>query len=301
MAAPPSVAGFDPVPDRLPLGRRSVSWKVLAEPVAFLGGGRALLLQVAHPKVGAGVEQHSTYATDPWARLARTVDVMAKLAFGTPEASARQSRLLERMHRRVVGTTDEGEAYSALDPDLLVWVWATLVDTGLVLYERVFPPLTDAEREQYYQESTLVAAACGVPEGARPATWDGLQALMARQVDEVLRATPAARAVAHATMVPPLPWPVGVLASGPLRLITAGTFPAALRAGFGFGWDARRQRRLDRLFLVARLGVRALPAGVRQAGFAYAVRSEGPIRVPWLQRRGAAITARRMAAFHAEE
>jgi len=107
---------YDPVPGSLPLSRRSVSWKVLAEPAALLGGGRAVLLQVAHPKVGAGVEQHSGYARDPSARLFRTVDVMAKLSFASPEVSARQARLLERVHRRVVGTTDDGQPYEALDP-----------------------------------------------------------------------------------------------------------------------------------------------------------------------------------------
>ena len=102
--------GYPPVPDALPLSQRSVAWKVLAEPVAFLGGGRAVLLQVAHPKVGAGVEQHSTYATDPWARLFRTVDVMAKLTFASPAVSERQARILEAMHRRVAGTTADGDA-----------------------------------------------------------------------------------------------------------------------------------------------------------------------------------------------
>jgi uncharacterized protein (DUF2236 family) len=66
------------VPDELPLGRESVFWKVNAEPGIFAGGGRALLMQVAHPGVGAGVEQHSTYASDPWGRLFRTVDIMMK-------------------------------------------------------------------------------------------------------------------------------------------------------------------------------------------------------------------------------
>ncbi len=120
-----------PVPAQLPLSKRSIAWEVNAEPATvFVGGGRALLMQVAHPSVGAGVEQHSSYARDPWGRLFRTLDIMMKLSFGTPEVSARQARVLHNMHRRVTGTTDTGERYHALDTGLQLWVWATLVDTA---------------------------------------------------------------------------------------------------------------------------------------------------------------------------
>jgi uncharacterized protein (DUF2236 family) len=290
---------YDPVPDALPLSRRSVSWKVLAEPVAFFGGGRAVLLQVAHPKVGAGVEQHSTYATDPWARLFRTVDVMAKLSFAEPAVSAEQARLLDAMHRRVAGTTAEGEHYAALDPELLVWVWATLVETGLLMYERVFSPLTTAERDQYYEEWKLVAYGCGVPRGGCPTSWNDFESYVARMVGEELRVTRAALSVAHATMVPPLPWPLTWLSARPQQLVTIGTFPPALRDGFGFVWDGGRERRLRWFFAATRFVMRLTPAHVRQAGFRYVARREEPLRFPWLQRRGAALTARRMSTFDA--
>jgi uncharacterized protein (DUF2236 family) len=288
---------YDPVPETLPLSRRSVSWKVLSEPVAFFGGGRAVLLQVAHPKVGAGVEQHSTYATDPWKRLFRTVDVMSKLSFGTPELSERQRRVLASMHKRVVGTTDDGDSYAALDPGLLLWVWATLLDTGLQMYERAFPPLTEDEREQYYEEWKLVAHGCGIPPGAYPANWAEFEAYWDRVVAEDLRVTRAARSVAHATMVPPLPWPLGALAARPLQLVTNGTFPPELRSGFAWTWDESQQRRLDRFFAIASFGLRMTPAFVRQAGFKYAIRRRTPFRFPWLQRKGAKLTERRMSTF----
>ena len=164
----PSTSGRPGIPDRLPLGRDSVYWKVNSEPAIFTGGGRALLMQVAHPGVGAGVEQHSSYERDPWGRLFRTMDIMMKLSFGTPEESARQQRVMTAMHRKVKGSTDLGDPYSAFDVDLQVWVWATLVDTALVVYERVRPRLSDHQRERYYQESKLMAYGCGVPEGACP-------------------------------------------------------------------------------------------------------------------------------------
>jgi uncharacterized protein (DUF2236 family) len=288
-------AALDSVPDALPLNRRSLSWRVNAEPIAFLGGARALLLQVAHPKVAAGVEQHSTYVSDPWGRLFRTIDVMAKLSFASPEASAAQAQLLERMHKRVVGTTDDGEPYHALDPDLLLWVWATLCDTALLMYEQVLPPLTPGERDQYYEEWKLVAYACGVPEGGCPPTWADFEAYMQRVIAEDLRPTDAARSVAHAAMVPPLPWPFGPLAAGPNKLVTMGMFPESLRTGFGFTWDARKERDLRRFLQLTSVAMRLTPRLVRELGFRYVVRRDKPLRFPWLQRRGAVLTARRMA------
>jgi uncharacterized protein (DUF2236 family) len=292
VSAPPAL---EPVPERLPLSRRSQAWRVNAEPVVFFGGARAVLLQVAHPKVAAGVEQHSSYVSDPWGRLFRTIDVMAKLTFAAPAVSEAQGRLLERMHRRVVGTTEQGEHYDALDPDLLVWVWATLCDTALLLYEQVHPPLSATERDRYYDEWKLVAYACGVPEGGCPATWSEFEAYQQRVIDTELVVTDAARSVAHATMVPPLPWPLRPLSARPNQLVTVGFFPAALRPAFGFEWDDRRQRRLERFLTVTRWLTRLTPRTVRELGFRYVIGRKKPLRFPWLQRRGAVLTARRMA------
>lgn len=282
-------------PARLPLDRSSLSWRVNAEPVAFLGGGRALLLQVAHPKVAAGVEHHSTYASDPWARLFRTVDVMLKLSFGTPEVSAAQAALLERMHRRVVGTTSDGAPYNALDPELLRWVWATLCDTALRMYELVFEPLTDDERDRYYDEWKLVARACGVTDTDCPERWDDFEAYVDGVVAGDLRVTPEARKVAHATAVPPLPWPLRPLVAGPNQLVTAGLLPPDLRRAFGFAWDERREQQLVRLLAVVRVTMRAVPRPARDAGARWVIRRQQPLQFPLLQRHGAKLTARRMA------
>ena len=279
----------------LPFDRRSVSWKVAAEPVVFLGGGRALLMQVAHPKVAAGVEHHSTYASDPWARLFRTVDVMTKLAFGSPRVSAQQAQLLDAMHSKVVGTTSDGEPYDARDPELLLWVWATLADTALLVYERVFPPLSAAERDVYYEEWKLVAHACGVPEGGCPQRWSDFQEYVAAVVRDELRVTPEARKVAHATMVPPLPWPLRALAAPTNQLMTVGLFPPSLREEFGFEWDGRRERQLRAAFKRVRLLMTVTPRLARELPSRYTLRRKTPLRIPWLQRHGAKLTQRRMA------
>lgn len=285
-----------PVPAALPLGRDSVAWRVNSEIGIFAGGGRALLMQVAHPGVGAGVEQHSSYARDPWGRLFRTVDTMMKLSFGSPEQSERQQRLLERVHRRVTGATDDGAAYSAFDVDLQVWVWATLVDTALVIYERTRPRLSAAERERYYQESKLTAYGCGAPHGSCPETFDDFRSYIDKVVAEDLVVTRSARAVAEAAMHPPLPGPLGPASAVPLQLITVGLLPQSLRAQYGYRWGALKQRQLDALFAAARLGTTALPTPLRRAGAVLAINQEKPLRIPWLQRRGGELTMQRLEA-----
>jgi uncharacterized protein (DUF2236 family) len=285
------------LPSALPLTRRSVSWRVNAEPFVFLGGGRALLLQVAHPKVAAGVEQHSSYVTDPWGRLFRTVDVMAKLTFGSPEVSQAQAALLERMHTRVVGSTDDGQPYRAMDADLLLWVWATLCDTALVVYERVRPSLSSRDRDRYYEEWKLVAYACGVPVDGCPATWDDFQSYLGRIVGNDLRVTPSARAVAHATMAPPLPWPAGPVTARPQRLVTAGLLPAELRDAYGFEWNRVHERELRRFLRAAGAVGGVVPRPLREVGMRYLVRRPEPLDLPRLRRAGAKLTARRMATL----
>jgi len=284
------------VPDQLPLGRDSIFWKVNSEPLVFAGGGRALLMQVAHPGVGAGVEQHSTYARDPWGRLFRTVDIMMKLSFASVEQSERQQRMLDKMHRRVRGTTDHGDAYSAHDVDLQLWVWATLVDTALVMYELVRPRLTDAERDVYYAESKLMAYGCGVPRGACPDTFDDFRRYIDRVVADDLKVTTSARAVATAAMVPPLPWMLGDVAAVPNTLVTVGLLPSSLRDQFGFAWNPALQRRLDRWVAGARSVTTLCPTALRRVPALVAVNQRRPLRVPWLQRRGAELTERRLAA-----
>lgn len=291
----------NPVPVSLPLDRRSSSWRVLAEPVVFFGGGRALLLQVAHPSVAAGVEQHSTYATDPWARLFRTVDVMTKLSFGPSPVSDRQVVLLDRLHRGVVGTTSHGETYDARDPALLVWVWATLVDTALRCYELVFTPLTPATRDRYYEEAKLVAHACGVPPGGCPTSWEDFQAYMAGMVEDELRVTPEALRVAHATMVPPLPSPLRSVVAPFHQLVTAGLLPEPVRTQFGLSWDEQRQRSLDRFFAVAGVAMRATPRPVRELPTRRTLEREAPLHLGWLQRHGARLTQRRMVELERRE
>ena len=139
-------------------GPRSMIWRVDREAALFLGAGRALLLQLAHPWVAAGIAQHSTTLADPIGRFHRTFEVMFTLVFGSLDQACAAARRLHRRHRVVQGSLPtaagrfaEGSAYAANEADALVWVHATLIDTALLAHDLVLPTLTADERERYYQ------------------------------------------------------------------------------------------------------------------------------------------------------
>jgi uncharacterized protein (DUF2236 family) len=263
---------------QLPFRPGSMTWRVNMEPVVGLGGGRALLLQVLHPLVAAGVEQHSNFQTDPWSRGFRTLDVMLKLAFADPATSARQAQLLHGVHRRVEGTSRDGVPYRALDPDLLVWVWATLVDASITMYERGVRPLSRDERERYYEEQKLVAYACGVPVGACPAMYEDFVRYMDAVISSELHVTSVARVVAYGGRKPPLPWPLGPLVGTLTSLFAAGLLPERFRGPLGFEWSPRRERMLRGAFAAFRASARVVPRPIRHMPNRYLTRRTKPLQ-----------------------
>lgn len=244
------------------LGPETVSWRINREAAILAGGGRALLLQVAHPKVAAGVEQHSGYQADPWGRLYRTLDTTYKITFGDDETSARASRRLRGRHRPVTGIDDSGAAYAASDPALLLWVWATLVETSLTIYERCFAGLPQRDRDRYYAEQQRFALACGVPDGAWPATLDAFEDYYATMLADELRVTPSALAVAASIREPRVPTALRP-AMAPNTLLTFGLLPARLRADYGYDWSAERERSLNLALLALRVAGRVTPRALR--------------------------------------
>ncbi len=224
-------------------GPDSVTWKVNSEAVLLLGGGRALILQVAHPKVAAGVSEHSNYREEPWTRLYRTLDTTLKIVFGDPDTSRDAAERLHRRHTQVTGTDDRGEPYEALDPDLLLWVHATLIETSMLMYERYVKPLTAADRAGYYEEMKTLGEAYGIPREHHPADYPAFRDYFSAMLDSELRVTDALLDVADATLHPPLPFiarPVVEM----VNLVTVGTLPAELRERMGLEWSRRRERLL---------------------------------------------------------
>lgn len=230
------------------------TWKVQREAVLLLGWGRAILLQLAHPLVAAGVADHSGFLTDRrgrWRRFYRTLDAMLRLSFGPPDETARAVRGINAIHHRVHGRLREaagifpaGTEYSARDPRLLGWVHATLLDSFLLAYQLYVEPLTPAEQDAYCAEASRIAPWLGIPDGLLPASRAQLDGeLAARQAGGEIVITETARALARELVTP-----AGVVLTRPVfwlnYLPTVGLLPPALRQAYGFGWGPRRERAL---------------------------------------------------------
>lgn len=219
----------------------------------MLGGARALLMQAAHPLVAAGVVGHSDYATEPWRRLGRTLHALYTVVFGTcAEADAAGERV-RAAHRRVHGRIEEqmgvfpaGTRYSAGDPDLQLWVHATLVTTGVAMHETYVGPLSRADREAFYADMAVVARVFGVPERILPPTLAALDAYEQRLlVEGVLCVTDTARSIARTVLTPPVPAPFRPPLVA-LARANVGLLPEPLRRQYGL-----RFGRLDALGLAA--------------------------------------------------
>ena len=249
-------------------GPRSVTWRVNRESVLLLGGGRALLLQVAHPSVGAGVAQHSGYREDPWGRLSRTLDVTRRIVFGDTGTAMQASHQLRGVHAHVRGTIEDGaragESYAAADHELLLWVWATLVESALLIYTRYVGPLKVTDVEAYYEEQKRFLTACGAPADAAPATFAQFMAWYDETVEHALEVTPPARDVADAILRPRrLPLPLRP-AFDALNLATVGLLPPTLREDYGLGWGPQRERLLGAQTSLVRRLMPLLPSLVRE-------------------------------------
>lgn len=244
-------------------GPDSVSWRVDREVLVLAGGSCALLMQAAHPAVAAGVAEHSTYASDPVGRLVRTLTSSYDVIFGSRSTADAAIRRVNAIHRSVRGHLPEsGAAYSARDPEALLWVHATLVDTALRVYGRFVAPLSAVDEQAYHLESARVAELLGVPSGDVPATIDELRTWMAGMIGSGrVRVTPTAREIADTVLYPTRLLPRGAWDAA--HLISLATLPAPLRQQYGIGWSAARQRGVDRLASAVRHVLPGVPSVIR--------------------------------------
>jgi uncharacterized protein (DUF2236 family) len=172
-------------------------------------------------------------------------------------------RRITALHARVRGSTPQGEPYSALDPHLLLWVYATLIDSSLLAYETFVAPLTAADRERYYGEFRHAGPIWGIAPGAFPGSLTGLRRWMASLIERgEVHVTPQGRTVGRYVLEPPVWWmppPAALI----LKWITIWLLPRPLRDGFGYSWDARRERVVRLLAAASRATVPHLPHAVR--------------------------------------
>ncbi|MFB6416013.1 MULTISPECIES: oxygenase MpaB family protein [Bradyrhizobium] len=252
-------------------GPDTVTWRIDREAVIFLGAGRALLLQLAHPWVAAAIAEHSRTLADPIGRFHRTFDIVFAMVFGSLDRALLSSRQLHRRHGVIVGEMPEtvgpfaaGSRYCANDIPSLRWVYATLVESALMAHDLVLPPLSAEERERYWTESRLFGALFGLTADDLPADWSGFTAYTAGMVQsETLTVSPAAREIATQIFGGARPW---LRPPRWYRALTARMLPERLRAGFGFVLDERDTRSADRAVRWIRRVYPRLPNRLRYVG-----------------------------------
>lgn len=230
-------------------GPDSMMWKLGRETIGFFGGGRAALLQLAHPWVANSIDQHSQTRNDPLGRFRRTFINVFTMIYGSTDQVMRVANNVHHIHTGIRGSLAEesgafanGSHYEANEVNAMLWVHATLWDTQVRMYELVFPALTRAEKEAYYQETKLFAYLFGIPEDALPPDWGAFQDYMERMYnsDEIV-----ARRVGRemgdmifnfgGPLKPALKW---------MQLMTAYMMPPRLREEFMLPPDNALNRRI---------------------------------------------------------
>jgi uncharacterized protein (DUF2236 family) len=252
-------------------GPRSMVWRINKEAAIFLGAGRALLLQLAHPWIATAITQHSRTLADPIGRFHRTFNAMFTMAFGTTEQALAAARRLHQRHRRVSGTLAEaagpfaaGSRYEANEITALSWVHATLIDTAIVAYQLVCPPLSAAERDRYWTEARLFAAFFGIPQDALPQTWAAFAASNDRTWrSDVLTVGDEGRKIAGAVLSGAGTWlPIPSW----YRALTARLLPGRLREHYGLRYGEIEHRKTERALAVLRRLYPCVPARLRHVG-----------------------------------
>jgi uncharacterized protein (DUF2236 family) len=241
-------------------GPGSLAWRINAESILLLGGGRALLMQIAHPLVAAGVADHSDFDERPFDRLWRTVDAVLTVIFGDAEQSRAAVEHVNAVHARVRGARDV--PYAATDPELLLWVHATLVDSSIQAYDRFVRPLGGHARDRYYREMRRMATAFGVPEQIQPPSYAAFRAYLDRAIAG-LRIGDESRAIARRVLSPPAPMvllPAGLLGG----LASVGLLPPRIRSGLGLRWNRGTQAAFDGVAATLRATVPLLPDRIRR-------------------------------------
>ncbi len=248
--------------------------RLYGEQVMVLAGPRALLMQAAHPVAWAGFFAQTASKDEPYERLHRTAQIVELVTYGPREEAERATRRVRAMHKRVRGTLAEpagrfpaGTPYAADDPVLLLWILATLVDSGMTVYQRYVRPLSRAERESLWQDYRVFGRLFGLAAADMPATLADFEDYMSDMLHlGDLHVTDEAREVAREiVMRPPIP-----RAARPLlelaNFVTVGLLPPQIRRLYGFRWDPVRGLALRGHTAYARRAlVPLLPARLRYA------------------------------------
>jgi uncharacterized protein (DUF2236 family) len=264
--------------DGLLTGPDSVTWRRTSDVRLQAVVLYPLLLQVAHPTVGAGVRDYSDFEQQPWDRFQRTVDYMSLLVYGGRDA-VRAGRRLRQLHRRFKGVREDGQHYSALEPEAYAWVHATLIESYVVGHAHFGKRMRPEEIERFYSEYRGLGRLIGVQNRDLPATWAGFRAYFEDMVSHHLVRTPACDRVLnalHEAPPPPIPGPIPlpgpvwtvlrIPAGQALWLGGVGLMAPGLRTRLGIRWRRTDEARFRALGAVSRSLTPVLPRSLRITG-----------------------------------
>jgi uncharacterized protein (DUF2236 family) len=253
-------------------------WR-LAGDIRNLGtAGYAVLLQVAHPTVGAGVGQYSGFIDDPWGRLLRTLDYVHGTIYGGPQLAWEIGKRVRGIHRSIKGTKPDGERYHALEPRAYAWVHATLA-SGLVEGGRLFgTPLRPGEHQDFWEEWLRVGRLIGIRRQDLPERWSEFGAYFDEMVEHDLEDNPTVHLVLESLMQPAPPLPdlpprawrlMRAPMAGQLRLTTLGMLGPRLREKLSLPWSARDERAFRAYAAASRASTPLIRGPLAEFGPAY--------------------------------
>ena len=246
-----------------------------AERLIAFSGVRALLMQACDPLAVVGFQRHSILFDDPRKRLMSTDQRMSRMYFGDDTLAQNTGGQVQAMHKRVTGTVEEqygpidaGTPYSAADPELMLWTLATLADSALLYWERIFGRLDDEERESYWADYRRIGMLLGMPADSMPATEPELREYVRGRLDDgSLYMSDDVRDQSKAIIFdPPFDgWLKLVLTpvSEAIKLSSVGFLPKQIRQMYGFSWDPARETVLRSSLLQIRIASRVWPDVVR--------------------------------------
>ncbi len=230
------------------------------------------MLQVAHPVVGAGVSDYSTFQAEPWRRLWGTFQSVSRLIYLSEARAAEEGARLRKLHRAFTGVTANGEPYRALDPDAYLWVYATLWDGAITMRARFGRPLMFDEQQRFFEEWREVGRRLGIASRL-PADAATFSQYIDDVIDRELSRTASVEDVLRALAHPPSPlprWPFGPMwdtavfpAGHVMHLATVGTLPPVLRERFGLHWSPAHELELQAVATAVRSAWPLLPPVVR--------------------------------------
>jgi uncharacterized protein (DUF2236 family) len=216
-------------------GPQSVTWRLHAEPMLWLAGFRALLLQMLLPRALAGVLQNSNFRADPWGRLFRTAQFYGEVVYGPTALAEAAGARIRRIHSRMSAVDPgTGELFRVDEPDLLRWVYVTATESFCDTAQRAGLGLSPSEADRYYSEQREVARLVGLDPSTAPGNAREIEAYYDR-MRPLLYAGAEAKATARFLALPTFPWGLGWT---PIRPLWIGV------AAYGFSMLPAWARRM---------------------------------------------------------